>query len=824
MICLTEQEVLQKIDIIEQKVAEQIKDFFPLDLGTYILDVTDIEFNRPKLFDINNEIALKDNGSSLNGTVSGTFQLIGKSDGKVKKKEHKRIATIPYLTNRGTYIIGGNEKVITKQMLLKPGVYTFAEDDNTVRSFAFLEKGKNFKLSFDTENKNLTLELDTKTFNAITFLYILGATRDEIINAIGDLEISNPLLKKSESKNLDNEVIKIWTLMPSKIKSEKTPGKVPPIDVAIDDIRKYFFDVSDFGETGSRVMNMTLGHASRHPDKQVFLNAISKLMRIAKTENPVERDAISDDRDDIRFQNIMSDEDQISFYVRRGLNENEAALRASIKEADKGAIFSRINATKVSGELTKFMSKGSLVDQVEQTNPLLMSAALRKLTSLGERGLSSRAATSETRNLQNTAFGKIDPVETPESGKIGLVTHVTSDVDVKNLTIESKYYPVVNGKFLRNEKNIVRLSPLDEYDKYIAFYDVNAVKAAGDTVQLPNKVMVRYQGNIIEVPKSRVEYIDTTPHAIWGDATRIIPFSAHNDGNRMLMGSNMQKQALILQNREAPLVQNAMNEARDKTYEEDLAEKHAFVVKSDVAGTVDKVNKSEIVVKDNKGTDHTYKLMNYFPLNMGNYINNTPTVNVGDKVSRGQLLAEGWQTRGGVMAHGINARIAYMPWKGFNYEDGYVVSESFAKKMGTEELKEIVVDVSEGELGGKGSKVKPLLSQLNVPAAELAKLDDDGIIREGSKVGPGTVLVGKVIEDTAKDDRPEYRLLRAMGTEVAKAYKNKSSMIEGYINGEVIRVKKIPGEADAREAWKVTILMHNPLREGDKIAGRHVMP
>lgn len=817
---MTEREILQQIDKIEKKVADEIRAFFPLDLGNYTIEVKEIEFIRPKLFDLDNELMLKNNGATLTGKVSATFELVNKSTGKVTKKQRKTIAMIPYLTNRGTYIINGNEKIITKQTSAKPGVYTY-DKGNNVESYMFTQEGKNITLVFEPEDNNFTIQIEKKTFNAITFLEVLGITQAEIINAIGNTKISDPIIRKAQSKNFNNEVMKIWQLMPIKVKTEKNPGRTPPIDVAIDDIRRYMFGIVDFGNTGKDVMKLTLGYSSSKLDKQVFLNAIKKVMQIAQADTQDKKDAIADDIDDIRFQNILADEDQISYYIRVGLNEIENTLRAAVRESDKGTVLTKISPNKVSGELNRFMATGSLVDQVEQTNPILMSAARRKLTSLGERGLSPEAATSETRNLQNTAFGKIDPVETPESGKIGLVTHLTSDVDVKNLTIESKYYEVKGGKFTKDPKQVARLTPLNEYDKYIAFHDVNTFKEVGNVVTLPARVLVRYRGNILEVPSAKVEYVDISPHVIWGDATRLIPFSAHNDGNRMLMGSNMQKQALILANREAPLVQSAIGTDHEDTYEKKIAEDNAFIVKSDISGIVARVDKDSIVIKDNKGQDHVHKLMNYFPLNMSNYINNTPVVKAGDKVSKGQLLADGWQTKGGVMAHGINARIAYMPWKGYNYEDGYVVSESFAKKMGTEELKEIVVEIPENAIGGKGSNIKSILSQLNVPSDKLSKLDERGVIKVGEKVSAGTILVGIAVEDTTKDDRPEYRLMRALGTELAKTYKNKSSVIEGYISGEVVRVNDVAAGSDVKEAVKITILQRNPLQDGDKIAGRH---
>lgn len=813
------QEVLKRIEAIEKKATNMVSGF-SVDLSDgNILKIQDIKVIRPKLFDLDNEIDIKDKGSSLLGTIQGSLIIIDKNTGRVvKRSNNRKIVTIPYLTNRHTYIIGGKEKVITKQMRLKPGVYTY-DKDSKVQSLMFLERGKNLYITFDPETFNLTLGIEKSTKNAITFFRILGITDAEIENAIADRKISEPLFRKAKSKNIDNEVAKLWQILPCKYWHEG--GKYPGKTEAINDIRKYFFESSDFGDTGSKVMNITLGTSARHPDKEVFLQALNKIVKIAKAETQEEKDLISDNRDDIRFQNVLADEDQIELHIQYGLEEIEREIR---RQGRKGKeVFDIFSYNRVNAPLQKFMSTGQLVDLVEQTNPLLMSAAKRKVTSLGEGGLAQKAASQETRNLENTGFGRLDPIETPESGKIGLVSHLTHSAEVKNLTIFATYYKVEGGKFKKIPSNKVKLEPLEEYDKYIAFYDPNTFKVNGDTITLPATVMARHEGRIeLNVPRSKINFVDTDPHNVFGDAAATIPFSAHNDGNRMLMGSNMQKQALILENREEPLVQSAISPDRTETFEQKIARENSFAVFADSPGTVSKVTNKEIVVTNKKGEEAKYQLMHYFPLNMSNYINNTPTVKPGDTVKKGQLLAEGWQTKNGTLALGMNVRIAYMPWKGYNFEDGYVISESLAERMGTEELKEITVEIKEGQIGGPGSNVKSILQRLNVAPNELKKLDDDGIIKEGEEVNINTILVGIVEEIKELEEKPEVKLLRSLGTELEKQYRDKSKVIDGYIHGKVIRIKLVPqrGGDETRYIVKVTVLMKNKLKPGDKLAGR----
>jgi DNA-directed RNA polymerase subunit beta len=820
---MNEQEIRGKIEGIENQVLNKIKEYFPasgMDLGDTIVNIEDIKFERPKLFDLEHEIDVKDRGGSLLGSVKGVLVVKDKKTGKVTSKSNPRtIVTIPYLTNRGTYIIGGKEKVISKQMRLKPGVYTY-DKNSKVETLMFLERGKNLYFEFDPEETNLKVTLDGRNTNAIIFLRILGITDAEISAVINDKKIEAPLMRKAQNKNMDAEISKLWGKLPCRYWHEN--GKYPGKQEAIEDIRKYFFNICEFGETGSKVMNVTLGHSSYNPDKQVFLRALAKIMQIARAESQEERDELSDDRDDIRFQNILADEDQISFYVQEGLENLQKDLRS--KSSRGKSVIDSFSYHKISDPLTKFMSKGQLADLVEQTNPLHMSAAVRKITSLGEGGLRRETASQETRNLQNSSFGKVDPVETPESGKIGLVTHLSHNAKVKDLTIYSRYYKVANGKFQKVKSNEVELEPLSEHDKYIAFYDPNTFKIVGNTVTLPLHVTARHKGNIeTNVSRNKIDYVDMSPNVIFGDATALIPFSAHNDGNRMLMGANMQKQALPLVNREVPLVQNATDDTKNETFEERIADQYSFLVKADAGGKVTAVTDKHIVITDKDGTKHEHKLMKYFPLNMSHYVNNEPVVSVGDTVKKGQLLAEGWQTRDGKLALGTNVRIAYMPWKGYNFEDGYVISESLAERMGTEELKVESIAVKEYQIGGPGSEVKQILNRLNVSAEQLDKLDNDGVIKEGEEVNTGTILVGIVEEVPELEDSPERKFTQqVLGVELQKQYKNKSEVIEGYLKGKVIRVKKIPqGSGDLKYIINVTIHMSSPLKEGDKLAGRH---
>lgn len=816
-------DILDRIDRIENKALSAVKNAFPLSVGGYTINAENLRISRPKLFDLNNELIIKDDEGTLRGSIKGVLVVKEKDTGKtVSRSASRDLMFIPYLTNRGTYIVGGMEKVIVKQMRLKPGVYTY-DKDSKVESLMFLQKGKNLYLNFDPETLNLTIKIGGYLYNMITFLRILGISDSEISQAIGDSKISEQLFNKAQSKRQDAETQKLWSRLPAVSKSSSS---YPGVSKASEDIQRYFFSTSEFGETGSKVMRSTLGYFTNSPDKQVFLLTLSKIINIAKADTEDKKAALSDDRDDIRFQDVLADEDQIEYFVRVGIEELEREMTQRLRNNPERDVLSLYTVSKASRPINSFMSKGqykgtgSLVDLVEQTNPLLMSSAHRKITSLGEGGLTAQSANQETRNLQNSAFGKLDPVETPESGKIGLVSHLTRNSTVSNLTIKSKYYKVKNGSFVKKDSNIVELKPLEEYGQYIAFSDPNTTKGAGDKITLPDEVWARYQGNMVKVSRDKVDLIDLSPHVIWGDATNLIPFSAHNDGNRMLMGANMQKQALPLVNRAAPLVQNAIDPSKGTTYEELIAKEQSFLVESDVAGTVEKVTDNQIVIKDRLGKKHTHELMNYFPLNMSHYIKNEPLVSPGDKVSKGQLLADGWQTKEGKLALGINARVAYMPWKGFNFEDGYVVSESFAKKMTTEELKEIVVDISADEIGGPGSNVKDILAQLNVPKSSLDKLDENGIIRVGEEVGSNTILVGIAKEDTSLEDLPEFKVLKLLGTEVQRQYEDKSEVITGYISGKVTRVNILP-RGPGSHTVKITVLMQEPLKEGDKIAGRH---
>jgi DNA-directed RNA polymerase subunit beta len=578
-----------------------------------------------------------------------------------------------------------------------------------------------------------------------------------------------------------------------------------------------------FGKDGEDVTEVNIGVKTSKFNKQAALATVKKTFDVARGN------AQEDDRDDLIFQRVYSADDFITEYI-------DSDLDAFVKQAGKLLESGKVENTaylatplkRVGRSLADFMSTSSLVEDSEENNPIHLLSTLDKVTLLGKGGITGGALENamKPRNLRKTGINRLDPVHTPESGNIGLVNHLTQDASIKEGTIFTKFYKVKDGKASTADNNIVELSPKDEYGSYVAFYDMRHLNRNNKELEFTTEfVPARYRGQLIEIDKDKIQYIDRAPQNIFDVATNLVPFGHHNDGNRMLMGANMQTQAVNIINREEPLVQVAADVDKKKTFEEVLGDK-AFTVKSPVNGTVEDVKGNMISIKDDKGKTHEVKIYDYFPLNRNNFINNEPTVKVGDKVKKDQLIAEGWQTRNGKLALGLNARVAYMPFKGYNYEDGVVVSDKFAERMMTEELITDDVKIREDHVGGPGSSAKKLMLEYLSPQKSLDNLDDDGIIKEGTMVKSGDILVAR-LKKVSADTLDASRQLYARFSGQSERYRDASEYIPigSYRAGKVTRVVVMSGsqagDSEAKYVIKITIAMQKPLKFGDKIAGRH---
>lgn len=819
-------DIYKEAQQLEDKALGLIASKFPIKLSNgKEVDIEGLKVNRPKEFDSlkrQQEVKLKNN--SLTGNIKGRI-VIKDKNGKVEDRgDLINLFELPYKTQRGTYIVNGSEKAITSQMRLRPGIYTSSKGYKTSTAVRLdrKETGKfvpKLEFEYDKNNNKFVAKFGKKEINGMDFAYgVLGLDEDELRNAIGDpslFALLNEKRKKNKTKTKPSFVFETLT--------NKKPTEFTSSKEQTEELTNQLFKPTNFG-IGQKAMHQNLGIEGASTPKQLALETLKRTFKVSEGTQE------HDNKDDLRFKYVVNGSDLI-------LEQLDKQLNNIVSSVSKGSTHD-LSSAKVARQIAKprqgFKSfitgnadeASGLVEYPEQLNPLHNGASSRKVTQMGAGGMSDDAArnANETRDLQISGITRLDPIETPESGKIGLNMHLTQTARVDQGTILSKYNKVSHG--IADKTKVVELSPEDEYDKYVAFYDPRSVKKEGNHIIITaDKIAGRYKGKMIDIEKNKVQYIDPSPADIFGDPATLIPFGNHNDGNRMLMGASMQKQSVTLDRsvREEPLVQSAIDDDRNETYEQKLADKSGYTLKAPVHGTVTKVDDDVIEIKGEDGKVHKVEQYNYFPLNHGNFINNEPTVKVGDKVKKGDLIADGWQTKNGKLALGLNAKIAYLPYEGYNYEDGIVISKSFANRMRTEEVAVKTFEIREGTIFGAGSDVLKLLRTQTNNTSNLSNLGSDGIIKKGSKVGPGDILVAAV----RKVDNSSLNAMDQFAAKVLSGdkpdYKDVSGKLKDneYLKGTVLDVSVGKGEGDVAAVVTVRIKTSKPLQLGDKVAGRH---
>lgn len=806
---------------LQNRIVEFIKKNTPIESGDgKSLYIEKISFTEPDaLNSIYKQLELKYDGKqSLVGQVKGSIVIKSDKSGKVLSSSGiLKLFPIYYVTDRNTYIVGGNEKNILNSMILNPGVYTEKNAaSNVVTSSFMFDKMHSSKymppidIVVDPVNIKFDINVGMQTkssFNGINFLREFGFSDTEIAKMIGNNQVSDALFAKNKGSRSVADIAKAVT------------GKAPTTTAkAREELMNFLEENAIFGDSGKKVNKATLGLESSRVTKDVILKAVTKAFGVAR--NDVEQD----DKSDLRFKPILSDND----LMMRELETDFIKFKNNaIEGMKKGrSDWSKIrDVAKLGSSLDTFMSRDSLSQNSEQTNPLFMASINNRVTQLADSskgGISPDAKRNivKPRNLKQSAVNRIDPVETPESSNIGLVEHLTQAAILKNKTVYIPVLKVKNGSAIDSEANTVELSPNDEYDVRVAYFDGRYVKKDGNTIRFTQDIVpARYKGKTVNIHVSEINYVDKAAQNLLNFTANMIPYVGHNDGNRAMMGTNMQRQAILLKNREIPLVMTSVNGSA-KTYEELIGELHGKPVRSKVEGIVKEVNDKEIIIKDDEDKLHNYQYYNYFKLNQS-FMHNEITVKVGDRVKPGQIIAEGWSTRDGKLALGMNARVGYLPYKGYNYEDGIVISKSFANRMATEEVGEKVIDLKADLIGGKGSAG---LNQFKRFAKDpdFTNLDDDGIIKVGSKFGPGSTLVGWLKPKPKKNDQTGLEKLINFGSNVFFDYEKKTIPRTSYEEGVVKRIHIVNNpEPGIKQRIYITYANTNPLKLGDKLSGKH---
>ncbi|MFZ2357556.1 MAG: DNA-directed RNA polymerase subunit beta [Candidatus Omnitrophota bacterium] len=685
------------------------------------------------------------------------------------KEQDAYFGEIPLMTDTGTFIINGDERVVVSQLQRSPGV-SFEEEEHATGKKIFHGRiipyrGAWLEFKYDLSETILAYVDRRRNFPATQILRILGFSTDqEIIAAFGKEypEITNTL-KKDTTKNKEEAHMDFYRKM--------RPTEPVTKDAAENLFYRLFFDPAryDLERVGrfilNRKLNMNVSVDKRILDSATVIRVIEYLIKLKAGEGKI------DDIDHLGNRRVKSVGELVQNQIRIGLSRVERSIRERLSilgDLDTLSVHFLINSKLLSNQIRDFFGRSQLSQFMDQVNPLAEMTHKRRLSALGPGGLSRERAGFEVRDIHPSHYGRVCPIETPEGPNIGLIASLSTYARVNNLgLLETPYRKVEDGRVSRK---IEYLTADIEEDKVIAQANV---PLNDDGTFKEKEVYCRYKGDFPKVPGKQVEYMDVSPKQLVSVAASLIPFLEHDDANRALMGANMQRQAVPLMISESPVVGTAM--------EAKIARDSGAVVIAQEAGKVISIDVNHITIGKK-----TYHLKKFLRTNADTCLNQRPIVKLGEHVEAGQVIADGTSTRNGELALGRNILCAFMPWRGYNFEDAIVLSQKLIKEdtLTSIHIEEFESEATETRLGNEEiTRDIP-----NVSEESLRNLDETGIIRLGAEVTPGDILVGKVTPKTESELSPEERLLRAIFGEKAGDVRDTSLIVPPGVEGVVVDV------------------------------------
>jgi len=751
-------------------------------------------------------------------------RLLNKETGDIKEQE-VFIGDLPLMTDRGTFIINGAERVIVNQIVRSPGVYYKSETDkNGRRTYsASLIPNRGAWLKFETDRNDLVwVRIDkTRKLSAQVLLKALGLSDNEIFDALRHPEYFQKTIEKEGQFSEEEALMELYRKL--------RPGEPPTVLGGQQLLDSRFFDPKryDLGKVGRYKLNKKLRLSA--PDTMRVLTPGDILAAIDYLIN-LEYDIGSiDDIDHLGNRRVRSVGELLQNQVRVGLNRLERIIRErmTVSDAESLTPASLVNPKPLVAAIKEFFGSSQLSQFMDQTNPLAELTHKRRLSALGPGGLTRERAGFAVRDIHPSHYGRICPIETPEGPNAGLIGSLATHARV-NLYgfLETPFRPVENGKVLFDVLPVYMTAD-EEDDLQTATGDVPLDE--NGYIKGPH-VPVRYRQDWTTTGPEQVDYVAVSPVQIVSVATSMIPFLEHDDANRALMGSNMQRQAVPLLRPERPLVGTGL--------EAQAARDSGMVIVSRTDGDVVYVDATEIRVRASgqlsaasgsqvieKGQELKYKLSKYQRSNQDTCLNQKPLVRIGEKVVAGQVLADGSSTEGGELALGQNIVVAYMPWEGYNYEDAILISERLVQ-----EDVYTSIHIEKYEIEARQTKLGPeeITREIpNVGEDALRQLDEQGIIRIGAWVDAGDILVGKVTPKGESDQPPEEKLLRAIFGEKARDVRDNSLRVPNGEKGRVVDVRLFTREQGdelppgANMVVRVYVAQKRKIQVGDKMAGRH---
>ena len=861
---------------LREGLAETFRDISPIQDFTGSLELTFAGFTlgEPKY----GVEECKERDTSYAAPLNVNVRLLYKETGEMKESK-VFMGDLPLMTDTGTFIVNGAERVIVSQLVRSPGVYYSAEMDASGKLLynATVIPNRGAWIEFETDvNDIIYARIDRlRKLPATVLLRALGlASNSDIIALFGeDSKVPNTL-ERDGTGNRDEALIELYKRL--------RPGEPPTVENSLQLLETTFFDPKRYDlakvgryklgkklswwrrianktlardivdeETGEIIMQagvlLTAEHLDELKNKGVFSGSGLKNIKVRHADKvlnvvcgeelpPNHRTiAVSDiyaafsyllnlmdgmgevdDIDHLGNRRLRSVGELMQNQFRIGLARMERVVkeRMTIQDTDVITPQALINIRPVVAAVKEFFGSSQLSQFMDQTNPLGELTHKRRLSALGPGGLSRERAGFEVRDVHHSHYGRMCPIETPEGPNIGLISSLSTFAIVNEYGfIETPYLRV--DKANRKVTDEVVFLAADEEDEYICAQANEQLDDDGWFKQ--EHVTVRYRNEFPVVPAEQVDYMDVSPKQVVSIATALIPFLENDDANRALMGANMQRQAVPLLRTQAPVVGTGI--------EYKAAVDSGVCVLASHSGVVEKVTGEEIVVRTRSGSRDTYKLLKFKRSNQGTCINQRPIVSKGDKIVKGEVLADGPATNGGELSLGYNVIVAYMPWEGYNYEDAILLNEDLVKEdIFTS------IHIEEYECDARDTKLGPEEITCDIPnisGEALKDLDDSGIIRIGAEVRPGDILVGKVTPKGETELTAEERLLRAIFGEKSREVRDTSLRVPHGEAGKIVNVKVFSREngdelaPGVNEQVRVYIAQKRKISEGDKMAGRH---
>jgi DNA-directed RNA polymerase subunit beta len=734
----------------------------------------------------------------------------------------------PLMTEKGTFIINGTERVVVSQLVRSPGVYFERQQEKTSDKDIYSARiipSRGAWLEFEIDKRDqVGVRIDRKRKQSVTvFLKALGLTSEQILEEFTGYESIELTLEKDTILSKEDALRDIYRKL--------RPGEQVAAEAARALLDNFYFNSKryDLAKVGRYKINKKLGLDAPLSDSVLTVDdivaTIKYLVRLHAEETtfhglrsgkPAEIRLDTDDIDNFGNRRIRAVGELIQNQVRTGLSRMERVVRERMTTQDIEAITPQtlINVRPVVAAIKEFFGTSQLSQFMDQNNPLAGLTHKRRLSALGPGGLSRERAGVEVRDVHPSHYGRMCPIETPEGPNIGLIGSLASFARINAFGfIETPYRRVVDGKVT------------DQIDYLTAMEEADFIVAQANALLKPNgefqdaRVLARKTGGEVDlVPAEDIGYMDVSPRQMVSVGTSLIPFLEHDDANRALMGANMQRQAVPLLRSDSPLVGTGM-------------EGYAAIDAGDVltaqkAGVVAEVSADVVTIQLDEGGTQTYYLRKFDRSNQGTSYNHRVIVNAGDRVEVGEVIADGPATENGELALGKNLLVAFMTWEGHNFEDAIILSQNLVKDdvLSSIHIEEYEVDARDTKLG----KEEITRDLPNVSPELLKDLDERGIIRIGAEVRPGDILVGKVTPKGETELSAEERLLRAIFNEKSREVRDTSLKVPHGESGTIIAVKEFNAEDGDDELGSgvnrrvvVYIAQKRKITEGDKLAGRH---